>query len=400
MTGIKMLYQLASHFVKQTCPYCFEQFRLGEAPFRCGNISCPGRKPDPQLQKHWPMMAAGKQGKILNAGSKVARRTTCDECHRPTSDRLCPTCHVTLPSTFGQCPNAIIAVIGAKNAGKGHYIGTLVEELRNNVGPSLDMTLSPQDDYTIKRFKEDFRDPLYNKRQVLDVTATGLTNEKVRLPMVFNLQLGGTDVFGRRKIKRTITLVFFDTAGEDLNSEATMETVNRYIYRSKGIVLLVDPRQIPRVRRQLQNPPDPREEMFDTRDIVSRTAKLIRKGRQLGPNTMIKTPLAIAISKFDELEPIVDPGLAVLTARAGGRRYDASEADAINDEIESLLGSWQEGGLVHDVRSSFRDVSFFGITSLGCQAKADKTLPRLSPRRVENPFLWLVHKIGYLNASK
>ncbi len=94
----------------------------------------------------------------------------------------------------------------------------------------------------------------------------------------------------------------------------------------------------------------------------------------------------------------MDPGLVVLTAR-GRRRYDASEADAISDEMESLLASWQEGGLVHDVRSWFRDVSFFGVTSLGCQANADKTIPRLSPRRVEDPFLWLVHKIGYLKAE-
>ncbi len=257
MMGIMMLYQLASHFVTQTCPYCFEQFQMAKVPFRCGNVSCPGRKPDPQLQKHWPTMGMGAQGKVLIAKGQMARRTKCDECHRPTNDRICPTCHVTLPSTFGQCPNAIIAVIGAKNAGKGHYIGTLVEELRNRVGPSLNMTLSPQDDYTIKRFKEDFRDPLYKDsklRRALDVTTSGITNEKVRLPMVFNLQLGGTDLLGRRTIKRTITLVFFDTAGEDLNSEATMETVNRYIYRSKGIVLLVDPRQIPRVRANSQIP--------------------------------------------------------------------------------------------------------------------------------------------------
>ena len=248
MMVLMMLYQLASRFVAQTCPYCFEQFQFAKVPFRCGNISCPGRKPDPQLLKHWPMMAAGKQGKLLIAKSRMVRRLTCDECHRPTNDRICPTCHVTLPNTFGQCPNAIIAVIGARNSGKGHYIGTLVEELRNRVGPSLNMTLSPQDDYTIKRFKEDFRDPLYKDRRVLVQTATGITNEKVRLPMVFNLQFGGTDFLGRRTIKRTITLVFFDTAGEDLESESTMETVNRYIYRSKGIILLLDPRQILQVR--------------------------------------------------------------------------------------------------------------------------------------------------------
>jgi len=290
-------------------------------------------------------------------------------------------------------------VIGAKNSGKSHYIATLVEEIRNRVGPMMNVTLSPQDDFTIQRFARDFRDPLYNKRRALDVTASGVRDANVRLPMVFNLQFGGKDLFGRRKITRTITLVFFDTAGEDLNSEATMATVNRYIYRSSGIILLLDPRQIPHVRGLLPDPPDPGEVMIDTRDILSRTAKLIRNGRGMGPNRMIKTPLAVAFSKFDELESIVDGSLTVLTSRSAGQ-YDAAEAIAVSDEIESLLASWQQGGLVHELRSWFSTVAFFGVSSLGCKKNPDETLPRLDPRRVEDPFLWLLYRLGYVKAAR
>jgi GTPase SAR1 family protein len=344
-------------------------------------------------------MAIGAQGKVLDAKKSNRGRIVCDACQRPTKDRICPVCHVTLPSTFGQCPNAIIAVIGAKNAGKSHYIATLVEEIRNRVGPMMNVTLSPQDDLTIQRFARDFRDPLYNERRALNVTSSGIKDDKVRLPMVFNLQFGGKDLFGRRRISRTITLVFFDTAGEDLNSEATMATVNRYIYRSSGIILLLDPRQFQYVRGLMSSPPDPGEVMTDTRDILVRTQKLIRNGRGLGPNHMIKTPLAVAFSKFDELEPIVDRSLAVLTSSSPSRRYDIAESTAISDEIESLLAAWQQAGLVHELRTWFLKVAFFGVSSLGCKKNPDQTLPRLDPRRVEDPFLWLLYQFGYIKGA-
>ena len=45
--------------------------------------------------------------------------------------------------------------------------------------------------------------------------------------------------------------MFFDTAGEDLNDEDTMSTVNKYICKSAGIVFLLDPMQIPAVVSQL-----------------------------------------------------------------------------------------------------------------------------------------------------
>ena len=219
------------------------------------------------------------------------------------------------------------------------------------------------------------------------------------MPMVFNLQIGGKNLFGQRNIKRTVTLVFFDAAGEDLRSEATMETVNRYIYRSSGIILLLDPRQFPQVLCQLPDPPDPGEESIETRDILSRVANVVRKGKNLSPTQMIKTPIAAAFSKFDEIEPLIDPTLNVLSSRSMKRQYDSAEAAAINDEIESLLAMWKQSGLVNDIKSWFSKVTFCGISSLGCKKNQDGTVPRLAPRRVEDPFLWLMHGIGCFRDS-
>lgn len=384
----------------QTCPYCFEQFKISNAPYRCSNLSCPGQEVDGVLRRQWSKLAGGgKQGKVLSPRGARSGRKKCDACKRPTDDRICPACHAPLPPNYGKCENAIIAVIGAKNSGKSHYIATLVKELRDAVGPALNFTLSAVNDYTINRYNKSFKEPLYNRCVSLNVSKSAKSEEEMRIPMLFNLQFMGTDWRGRKSIKRTILLVFFDTAGEDLNSAATMATVNRYICRSAGIILLLDPRQLPAVREKLSV--DPSEEVVETRDLLARTATLIRKGLGLradksGGIPLIQTPVAVAFSKFDEIEQLLDPGATVRTSRSL-RGYDPRESAVISDEIESLLESWEQRGLCHDLRSWFRDVSFFGVSALGCKKRSDETLPHAPrPRRVEDPFLWILHKLKFL----
>ncbi len=354
------------------------------------------------MQRTWSKLAGGgKQGKVLSPEGITGRKRKCEDCMRPTDDRICPACHAPLPPTYGKCQNAIIAIIGAKNAGKSHYIATLVNELRDSVGPSMNFTLSAVNDYTINRYNKSFKDPLYNRRVTLRVSKSAKAEEEMRIPMLFNLQFNGTNWLGRRSISKSIVLVFFDTAGEDLNCEATMSTVNRYIYRSAGIILLLDPRQIPAVREKVSV--DPSEEIVDTRDLLVRTTTLLRKGLELqadsqGRIPLIPTPVAVAFSKFDEIEHLVDPGASLRTSRSLGK-YDAVEAEAISDEVESLLEAWDQKGLCHDLRSWFRNVSFFGVSALGCKKRDDETLPHTPrPRRVEDPFLWILYKLQFLKS--
>lgn len=397
---LAMLAPILHRYRRQICPYCFDVFEFPRSPFRCGNLSCRGRTHDSTLAAHWPTLAAGAQGQVIDASNAKRGQVLCGTCRQLSRDRICPTCHVTLPYTFGTCANAMVAIIGAKNAGKSHYMTTLVEEFRSHIGPAMDVTLSPQDDDTIRRFARDFYDPLYKERRALDVTASAMRDPSVSLPLVFCLQFGGRDLFGRRTIARTVTLVFYHAAGEDLDAEATMSTVNRYIYHSDGIILLVDPRQIQGVRGKLPKSAHGEDVSKDVRDILTRTTKLIRSGLRLGANRMIKKPLAVAISKFDEIEPFMGKDMTVLSSRSVGRDYDLEEAVAISDEIESLLLSWNQKELVHDLRSWFARVAFFGASSLGCTKNPDNSLPRLAPRRVEDPFLWLLYQLGLIKAKK
>jgi hypothetical protein len=264
--------------------------------------------------------------------------------------------------------------------------------LKNRIGPALDILLEPLDDATVKRYREAFYNPLFQKKTVIDATRSGLEDRRVQMPLVFSLTFAGKGIFGRRRIQGAVTLVFFDTAGEDLDDEDVMATVNKYIYRSDGILLLLDPLQLPQVRDQLDDGIVLPKLNTETTDIISRVAKLVISGRDLAPDSMLDIPIAVAFSKFDAVEPLIDPQLQLKadSRHAGG--YDLADFQAVDAEMRSLLGLWDSDRVPHQVSTRFRRSGFFGLSALGCHPQEDRKVPRVLPHRVEDPFLWLLHQ--------
>src|SRR5579864_193442 len=275
-----MFRSLKAALTREVCPFCFEPYKLSETPFRC--ISPPSRcapeKDDVRAAK-WDQSAP--MGKVLGARGGLTNEVQCVTCRQISRKRLCPACHMELPHTAGELRSYIFAVIGAKEAGKSHFLAVLIDRIQNEIGPNLNMLLTPLNDYTISRYRETFYDPIFNKHKVIEGTRSAVVDRRVQLPLVYNLVFRGRDVFGRSAIRKAVTLVFFDTAGEDLNDQDTMGTVNKYIYRSDGIILLLDPLQLSWVRGQLEGTVSLPAKNAETSDIVTRTTELIRAGRNL-----------------------------------------------------------------------------------------------------------------------
>lgn len=394
-----MIAFLRSRLRPEVCPFCFEEFRLRDTPFRCTTPSsrCPP-EPDPVRARVWE--ETGVLGKVIPAAGWRVAAVPCPSCAQVTRRRLCPHCHMELPHTTGRLRNVIFAVIGAKEAGKSHYIAVLVDRLRKQVGPALGMLLEPLDDTTIHRYRSDFYQPLFDARTVIRGTISALADRRVQSPLVFSLTFAGSGLFGRRRITRAVTLVFFDTAGEDLASENTMATVNKYIVRSDGVILLLDPLQLRRVRDRLDGSTPLPTINTETADIIGRTAKLIAAGRGLAPDVMLKTPLAVAFSKFDAVEPLVDPQLQLHASARHDAGFDLADFEAVGAEMQALLAEWESDEIHNQVRTRFRRYGFFGLTALGCNPDRDQRVPRVLPRRVEDPFLWLLYQHRLLPAAR
>lgn len=387
----------AGRWSQQICPFCFDPFRLRNTPFRC--INPPSRcshEKDSIREERWgdrlPL------GKVIEPRGLAPSGLECEDCGRKSWQRLCPSCHMELPRTLGKFPNMIFAIIGARQAGKSHYIAVLVEQLRQQVGPQLGVLLESLGDETITRYKEDFFDKVYKRGEVIEGTRSSLTSAS--RPLVFTLTFEGKNFLGRSGIKSVISLVFFDTAGEDLDDEKVMDTVNKYIYRSDGIILLLDPLQLDPVRDQLGDSVDLPEVSTETRDILTRTTRLIERGRGLSPSKKIETPLALAFSKLDALGPILDPQLQLHADADLRDGYDQADFEAVNAEMEALLESWGQRSLVHQARTRYAHLGFFGLSALGCNPGPDKRIPSVLPQRVEDPFLWLLHHHGLLGVGR
>lgn len=391
--------EFRSRLSQEVCPFCFENFRLNETPFRCASppkICAP--KPDPVLQKHWEINAP--TGRVIGSEGRFAIHRSCRDCKQRSHKRLCPHCHQELPHTFGEYHNYIFALIGAKSSGKSNYIPVLIEQIKREVGPRMGILLQPMNDATINRYRKDFYGPLFNNHKVVETTQSALSVSENRLPMTFSLTFAGKGIGGRERIKRAITLAFFDTAGEDLKAEDTMNAVNKYIYRADGIMLLIDPLQLNPVRdRLLGKVSELPDRETESSDIVSRVTKLIRRGREIGEESKIATPTAIALSKFDAVEPLLDPQLQVLTSPPRGPLLDQSDLDAVDAEIQGLIAEWDSDYLLQQVRFHFKRAAFFGLTALGTHPD-DKHVKYILPRRVEDPFLWLLRQHRLIKTKK
>jgi hypothetical protein len=383
---------------EELCPFCFEHFLLANTPFRCTNqpAMCPPER-DPVLEKRWGDRRP--VGKVLEATGHVVRSLRCQECGHESRKRLCPECHSELPHTTGRFPNRIFAIIGAKEAGKSHYLAVLIDELKKRIGPSLNILLEPMNDDTIDRYRMDFAEPIFRNQRVIQATKSAITDRKTRQPLIYSLTFTGRGIFGKRVIKDAIVLVFFDTAGENLNSEDVMSVVNKYIYRSDGILLLVDPLQLPHVRGRLE--PALEQDALpnmntETTDILTRTTRLIQKGLDISEIDQIRIPIALSFSKFDAVHPLVDERFRLYGASRHDGGFDLADFEETNIEAMWLLDDWGGQDIVQQACTRYRHHGFFGLTALGCNPHGSNHVPFVRPHRVEDPFLWLLYMNGLI----
>lgn len=387
------------------CPYCFEKFHRSQMLFRClnPNPALCSLEPDAPLANYQRLNAPVKLGRVFVAdGMRWRRRSVAVcSCGVKTSKLICPYCHNNLPSQFGSTDVHTIALIGAKEAGKSHYIAVLVNELTNRIGMAFNASLNALDEQTIRRYREDFRRYVYVDRVTIPTTPSGRQQgSSVRYPLTYRFSIKRRSWFPFNGL-RVSSLVFFDTAGEDLKDIDLMSTETKYLANSDGIIFLLDPLQIPAVRHQLGQTTNLPQENTDPHDIVGRAAILIRQLRQLNPAQKIATPVALAFSKIDVVRPLFEPGSPVHQASLHNGHYDVVDGEQMSDNVRSYLSQWIGGGFDLFMQHNFENYSYFGVSSLGSQPDSKGQLGSgVAPFRVEDPLLWILHKLGIVQGRR
>ncbi|MCM2422614.1 hypothetical protein [Streptomyces sp. RKAG293] len=392
------------------CPYCYETFSPRKIKFRCNSRLSRSNKRC--AREHDPVLAARRSGATGETGivfEADGRRSTalCPTCDNETTYRICPICHNTLPAQFGMVENKLIAMVGARNSGKTVFMTVLLHELMNRVGENFGSALMPADDETTKRFGTDYENTLYREGRLMGGTSSAAAVGAVDLsgshgadldsrvdPLVFRFGLTRQTLLGPRP--QNVVLSFFDTAGEDFNSLEKVQVHTRYLANADGIILVMDPLQMPGARAQaLPGTLLPGAENTEAAEnVLNRvTEMLLARSRK---NALISTPVAVVFSKMDALWHTLERGsrLAAQPSRTG--RFDVADSRDVHEEVRDLLRTWHGVSLDQTLRTGYARYRYFGVSALGRTPTADSRVARtgIQPYRVTEPLLWLLSEFG------
>jgi len=387
------------------CPYCFECLAANRLAFRCINSHSPGcQEEDALLARYERLSHPNRLPRVFAAPQRVFGplcSTAVCSCGTTSNRLVCPMCHNDLPSQFGSYDSFMIATIGAKDVGKSHYIAVLIEEMTHRVGGRFNASLSALDERTIRRYRNDFHRYVYTNRELIPETLSAATRaSSTRYPLIYRFSLMRRGLLGKQ-FKAT-SLVFFDTAGEDLDSCDKMSLETRYIANSNGLLFLLDPLQIPAVRHRLGGRVELPGEYSDPLEIVTRVARLVRDFQGLSPTQPIRIPVALAFTKVDAVRDLFDPGSPVHRAPEPHPHFDLEAAERMSASVRAHLEDWTGSDALHSfITHNFERFHYFAISSLGSSPAADKRLPGgAAPFRVEEPLLWILSLLKVIPSKR
>jgi hypothetical protein len=382
------------------CPYCYEEVSRRQAWFRCtGPVSRGGQRCDPEID---PVLQdrTGFGGAVPPAFAADGRHDTavCPKCQGETAIRICPVCHSRLPVHFGKVGNRLIVPVGAKESGKTVFMTVLVHELMHQTGQRFNAAITGADEHTRQRFLSDYERPLYRQLRLLAPT-TGY-----QPPLVFRFTaertraLFGKGASGSGDPQRTL-LSFFDTAGEDLRSQQSIEQNVRYLGAADGVVLLLDPLQM-RGARDLAAPdtllPDLIEDEPAT--VLERVTDVLLSSRGGRPGKRIGKPLAIVFTKMDALMHDLKETSPLRRSPPQEPYFDERDSLEVHAEIQRLLVRWDGARIDQIAQHHYSHYRFFGVSALGETPTADNRVSErgIRPYRVASPILWILAQFGII----
>ena len=381
-----------------------------ELQLRCENINCEQVEDDEYTHYKFSDRSL-KQQIVFDAPMKGKMPQThgfCPKCGMETHKIVCPRCHNALPESTVNGEDLIICIVGSRGTGKSHFIGVVINELKERIAKEFGGTIIGWDT-TENRYEKNLYRHLYLNKERLELTQTSNQNSDngAYEPYIYTFQMEQKRIFGKKLIN--YTLVFFDSAGEDLENNQVIKTVNRYICKAAGIIFLVDPMKINRVRNML-DPEDIKRSSDGEQGIAAKPenilnsiSQMIRNDRKLKSNQKIEVPMAVTISKIDALLDFIPKESVILEQSPHCEKgyFDYTDGKNVNDDVYGLLNEWNETSFLQQVNINYKNVNYFAVSSLGIsnQPNLNNRIERPHPHRIEDPLLWILAEYGVVDGK-
>jgi len=393
------------------CPFCFKKFKPDNVVFRAKHFEVGDteyeKAVDKELNSYKVKIGKASLGELnpiinpatlpkesLNVIDNVIIEIR-DKYDIPTDKRLCPYCHNELPITSGRGPTKIISVVGASQVGKSVYMTSLLYVLEHYTMDRFNAALIAGNSEYNEEIKQN-QEIIFEYNKMLEPTP----KEHID-PLIVNLRF-------KEESKPPITFVFYDVAGEGMTDRGYIEKHGNHIKNSDGIIFLVDPLQMKTLRKKINlvnrgESGDFTDKYQEPKDIlVYFYENFIAK--QAGAATDI--PTAVVVTKTDMLQNLDDseylsPNSNLFKDFKHKGYFNLNEFDNVNGEMKRFLTK-ADIPFKGAMEAYFRNVGYFGVSALGCNPQnleIDSSMI-ITPRRVEEPFLWLLYKMNYISGGR
>jgi GTPase SAR1 family protein len=328
----------------------------------------------------------------------------CPHGRRPLPRRFCPNqeCQRALLREYLDSKGRNVAVIGSPDAGKTTYIGVLLHELQGRVAGQFNgMALDLLGDESRKNYRERFVVPLFERGEAVRQTAR-LAGGNNLDPLIFTLKIPTPRRFGTSM--HSMISVFYDASGENVLTAEAMDPLVRYLETAGGIVVLIDPMQMPKLRSHygaLASRTRTRT-ATDQQAVVQRLAELLRESAPKRRKAELDVPLAIAITKIDLLRESFEHESPLRRVPSHAGHYDEDDGVDVHEELRAWLQQWLGPSFDNTVAANFTNYRYFGLSALGAPPRDENLLAEsgVHPYRVEDPMLWLLAQFGFIKRVK
>jgi len=392
------------------CLHCFKNFPHSRVLFRAllsldeeGYRAQRDRVLDEYREK-FHMDSAGALPVILDPGdfSESSKRYTRnvlsglkDAYDNWTARRLCPHCHNELPKNAGHSPATIISFVGASQSGKSVFMTSLVHALKTSTARNFNIFCSPINHEMSRRFKDLYEDPLIENNRLLAPTQM----ERQQEPFIFTFSFAD----GNRP---EINIAFFDIAGEGMVDSGYLEIYASHIRNSSGIMFMVDPMQFRALGRKIQLKNKLDYDLRSSEEPVDVLGGLVDNYISKETSSMSMIPTAVVLTKTDLLEALrpdgeyISPNSHMFTNHVHNGFFDLTAFDNINGEVDDFIAE-VDPNFRNALKRRFGDMGFFAVSALGSAPDGkSRRVASFSPVRVEEPFLWLLYKLGYIEGRQ
>lgn len=402
--------KLKPKFYDIICPYCFEKFSPNDVVFRAAHSVEEDEdfklRPDEKLNRYRKNTNEEEAMSIervlnpqhdyelikkMNVVDGIILEIT-DKYDVKSKKRLCPYCHNDLPNTAGKGPSEVISVVGASQVGKSVYMTALLHTIQNYTAGNFDAACMPINTKYNDELKK-YQKTLYENGELLPSTQK---EERIE-PLILHLKFKGENP------KPPVTLMFFDVAGEGMMDPEYIERHGKHIKNSTGIIFLVDPVQIRTVRKKIsikKNQGDFSDFYAEPLEIIT---KLFENFITDEENQETNIPTAVVITKSDMLDTLIEDDYISENSNIFNQYehkgyFNLTEYGNLNGEVKKFITE-VDAAFKDNMEAYFKNTAYFAVSALGSNPVEQKIQGILNPIRVDEPFLWLLYKRGYIEGK-